>query len=99
MPTATLCRVRLETGRTHQIRIHLSEAGHPLCGDRAYRGGTPKWKEPPRKLIEDHSGAPRQVLHSQRVEFVHPITGKAIALDAAWPADLAKWWAELRAKR
>jgi 23S rRNA pseudouridine1911/1915/1917 synthase len=95
----TVVDCRLETGRTHQIRIHLSEAGHPLCGDRAYRGGTPKWKEPPRKLIEDHSGAPRQVLHSQRVEFVHPITGKAIALDAAWPADLAKWWAELRAKR
>jgi 23S rRNA pseudouridine1911/1915/1917 synthase len=95
----TVVDCRLETGRTHQIRIHLSEAGHPLCGDPKYRGGTPKWKEPRRLLIEDHSGAPRQVLHSQRVEFVHPITGKALAFDAPWPADLAKWWAELRGKR
>ncbi len=95
----TVVDCRLETGRTHQIRIHLSEAGHPLCGDRTYRGGTPKWKEPRRLLIEDHSGAPRQVLHSQRVSFVHPITGKPLAFDAAWPVDLAKWWAELRAKR
>ena len=95
----TVVDCRLETGRTHQIRIHLSEAGHPLCGDRAYRGGTPKWKEPRRPLIEDHSGAPRQALHSQRVEFVHPITGKPLTFDAAWPADLAIWWAELRGRR
>jgi 23S rRNA pseudouridine1911/1915/1917 synthase len=95
----TVVDCRLETGRTHQIRIHLSEAGHPLCGDPKYRGGTPKWKEPRRPLIEDHSGAPRQVLHSQRVEFVHPITGKPLSFDAAWPADLAKWWAGLRGGR
>ncbi len=92
----TVIDCRLETGRTHQIRIHLSEAGHPLCGDRTYRGGTPKWREPRRPLIEDHSGAPRQVLHSQRVRFVHPITGKELAFDAAWPADLADWWAGLK---
>ena len=95
--TAVDCR--LETGRTHQIRIHLSEAGHPLCGDRMYRGGTPKWKAPRRPLIEDHSGAPRQVLHSQRVRFTHPITGKPLSFDSAWPADLANWWAELRRAR
>ena len=92
----TVVDCRLETGRTHQIRIHLSEAGHPLCGDRVYRGGTPKWKAPRRPLIEDHSGAPRQVLHSQRVAFTHPITGKDLTFDSAWPDDLAKWWAELR---
>ena len=95
----TVVDCRLETGRTHQIRIHLSEAGHPLCGDNVYRGGTPKWKEPRRLLIEDHSGAPRQVLHSQRVEFVHPVTGKPLAFDAAWPPDLAKWWAEVRGRK
>ena len=95
----TVVDCRLETGRTHQIRIHLSEAGHPLCGDRVYRGGTPKWREPRRPLIEDHSGAPRQALHSQRVEFVHPITGKPLSFDAAWPADLAKWWMGLRGAR
>ena len=93
----TVVDCTLETGRTHQIRIHLSEAGHPLCGDRMYRGGTPKWKQPRRPLIEDHSGAPRQVLHSQRVRFTHPMTGKPLEFAAAWPADLAKWWAELRA--
>ena len=95
----TVVDCRLETGRTHQIRIHLSEAGHPLCGDRVYRGGTPKWRQPRRPLIEDHSGAPRQVLHSQRVEFFHPITGKSLSFDSAWPADLARWWSGLRAGR
>jgi 23S rRNA pseudouridine1911/1915/1917 synthase len=92
--TAVDCR--LETGRTHQIRIHLSEAGHPLCGDPTYRGGTPKWRSPRRLLIEDHSGAPRQALHAQRLALVHPITGKPLTFDSAWPDDLAKWWAGLR---
>ena len=94
----TVVDCQLETGRTHQIRIHLSEAGHPLCGDRMYRGGTPKWRTPRRSLIEDHSGAPRQVLHSQRLTFTHPITAKPLAFDAAWPVDLANWWATLRGK-
>ena len=88
---------RLETGRTHQIRIPPVRGRPPaLRRPRLLAAGTPKWKSPRRLLIEDHSGAPRQVLHSQRVSFTHPMTGKPITFDAAWPADLAAWWTGLR---
>jgi 23S rRNA pseudouridine1911/1915/1917 synthase len=77
---ATLCRVRLETGRTHQIRVHLSERGHPLVGETvynrdAYRQG--------RKLIE----SPRLMLHAGLLGFPHPVTGARIELRAVPPAD------------
>jgi 23S rRNA pseudouridine1911/1915/1917 synthase len=81
----SLVRCRLETGRTHQIRIHLSEAGHPICGDKIYhrlRDGT---------LIEDLSGAPRQALHSDSIEFQHPITGEHMEFHSPLPRDLAAW--------
>ncbi len=74
---ATLCRVRLETGRTHQIRIHLSESGHPLVGEEVY--------------IRDHGGpviaSPRMLLHAATLGFVHPITGERVELRAPLPPD------------
>src|SRR5262249_383853 len=63
---------RLETGRTHQIRIHLAELGHPVCGEKVYNrkpGGPP---EP------DASGAPRLTLHAAELGFVHPVTSKVL---------------------
>ncbi len=54
----TLLACRLETGRTHQIRIHLAELGHPICGDKVYRG---KLGQPP---LPDESAAPRLALHA-----------------------------------
>src|SRR5439155_2870714 len=68
----TLIECRLETGRTHQIRIHLSEAGHPLCGDTVYRGPRN------RKLLPDRSGAPRLALHAAELSFDHPVTGERL---------------------
>jgi 23S rRNA pseudouridine1911/1915/1917 synthase len=74
---ATLCEVRLETGKTHQIRIHLAEAGHPLVGEpvyiRDYRGG----------LLT--SG--RLMLHAATLGFEHPVTGERVSLSAALPPD------------
>jgi 23S rRNA pseudouridine1911/1915/1917 synthase len=86
----SLIRCRLETGRTHQIRIHLSEAGHMLCGDKIYfrnaQGG----------LTHDPSGAPRHALHSDNLSFTHPVTGQHLKFTMTMPQDLAKWLKKLR---
>ena len=80
VPT-TLLRCRLETGRTHQIRVHLSSIGHPVVGDDRYggrsRAGGPKL--PPG----------RPFLHAAKLGFVHPSTGRSLSFDSALPADLS----------
>jgi 23S rRNA pseudouridine1911/1915/1917 synthase len=86
----TLVECRLETGRTHQIRIHLSEAAHPLCGEKVYR--QPLFGEP----IPDRSGAPRLALHSAELAFEHPITGEAMSFKMPLPEDFAQFLARLR---
>ncbi|MFO0936877.1 MAG: RluA family pseudouridine synthase [Gemmataceae bacterium] len=81
---------RLETGRTHQVRIHLGESGTPLCGERIYDrpiNGKP---------YPDGSGAERPMLHAARLGFVHPVTGESMVWDVPPPADFAALWAELR---
>jgi 23S rRNA pseudouridine1911/1915/1917 synthase len=81
----SLVRCRLETGRTHQIRIHLSEAGHRLCGEPTYNldaSGQP---------MCDESRAPRQALHSDRLSFAHPFTGQPMQFRAAWPENMLAW--------
>ncbi|HZZ27799.1 MAG TPA: RluA family pseudouridine synthase [Pirellulales bacterium] len=86
----TLIQCRLETGRTHQIRIHLSEQGHPVCGEKVYRQS--KFG----KISEDVSGAPRLALHAAELGFVHPVTGKRLRFQAALPPDLADFWRQLK---
>lgn len=86
----SMVECELETGRTHQIRIHLSEAGYPLCGDALY--GTTRV----RGEAGDSSGAPRQALHSATLAFEHPITHKAMDFKMPWPADLHRWLQSLR---
>jgi len=89
----TVVECRLETGRTHQIRIHLSEAGHPLCGDKVYRGkfpGTP---------LPDESGAPRVALHAAELGFEHPITGEYLHHVMALPVDMVDLIDRLRGSR
>jgi len=73
---------RLETGRTHQIRIHLSELGHPVCGETVYNRKL--GKEP----IADESGAPRLALHAAELGLIHPTTGKALHWEMPLPPDL-----------
>jgi 23S rRNA pseudouridine1911/1915/1917 synthase len=81
---AALLEVGLETGRTHQIRVHLSEMGHPLLGDALY-GGTRKG-DARVKAVQQLLG--RQALHAWRLGFAHPRTGKPIHAEAPIPADL-----------
>ena len=87
---ATLLRCRLETGRTHQIRVHLQSLGHPLVGDRVYGRN----RRSPDAAI---SGFARQALHAERLEFLHPASGKTAAWQAPLPADIRGLIAALRA--
>ena len=75
-------RCKLHTGRTHQIRVHLSSRGHPLLADPVY-GGRPAL------------GLQRQALHAARLAFVHPLHGREVAFEAALPADLAQAWQQI----
>ncbi|MBA2245810.1 MAG: RluA family pseudouridine synthase [Gemmatimonadetes bacterium] len=75
-PSATLIEVELETGRTHQIRVHLMHSGHPVLGDRQYGGRG-------RDLM------PRQALHAWRLSLAHPATGHALDFEAPLPTDIA----------
>lgn len=88
----SLLRLRLETGRTHQIRIHLSELGHRLCGERVY---THALGEPP---MADSAGAPRVCLHAAELGFVHPTTGELLEFSSPLPEDFAAFLDRLRAK-
>jgi 23S rRNA pseudouridine1911/1915/1917 synthase len=88
----TLVECRLETGRTHQIRIHLAERGHMICGEKIY------CRRPDGSMTPDLSGAPRQALHAGRLGFVHPVTGEKMRFDSPWPRDLAHWLNELRGR-
>ena len=71
----TLLEVRLETGRTHQIRVHMEAIGHPLVGDTTYGG-------------PDRYDLDRQFLHSWRLAFPHPVTGESMSFEAPLPPDL-----------
>lgn len=86
----SLVRCQLETGRTHQIRIHLSEAGFPVCGDTLYRGAFGA------DVVEDHSGSHRLALHACELAFRHPETGESMAFAAALPPDLERLVENLR---
>lgn len=86
----SLVECRLETGRTHQIRIHLSELGYLVCGDPVYRR---RLNAPP---IEDRSGAPRLALHAARLAFEHPVTGEWLVFEAPLPDDLQRFVQRLR---
>ncbi|MBF9032471.1 RluA family pseudouridine synthase [Rhodobacterales bacterium HKCCE3408] len=88
---------RLETGRTHQIRVHMSHIGHALIGDQTY-GGRRKVSE--KVLGEDLAGRlnrfPRQALHAATLGFVHPVSGEALRFEAPLPEDMAGLLGELR---
>jgi 23S rRNA pseudouridine1911/1915/1917 synthase len=90
MVFASLIQCKLETGRTHQIRVHMQHIGHPLVGDAAYGGQRRKL---PKSLSDEAKQAleqfPRQVLHASELEFIHPKTGKPMKIKAELPSDLA----------
>jgi 23S rRNA pseudouridine1911/1915/1917 synthase len=85
---ATLVAARLETGRTHQIRIHLAGLGHPVAGDPQHGGEASRTFEP---------RAPRLALHAAMLGFTHPATGERVRFERELPVELASWIARLRA--
>jgi 23S rRNA pseudouridine1911/1915/1917 synthase len=71
--------IRIETGRTHQIRVHFSHMNHPLVGDRKYGSN---------RKLNDRLGLHRQWLHAVYLEFNHPFTGNRIGFHSSYPQDL-----------
>ncbi len=84
LPETSLLRLRLETGRTHQIRVHLQAIGHPVCGDPEYG-------------VKGLLGLERQFLHAARLAFDHPLTGERVEVRSPLPEDLRS--ALVRAER
>jgi 23S rRNA pseudouridine1911/1915/1917 synthase len=84
----TLLRVKLESGRTHQIRVHMAHLKHPLVGDPVYGGRLhlPKGASP--ALISALQGFKRQALHAARLGLVHPVTGKSVEWESPMPEDM-----------
>ena len=95
---ATLAVVSLDTGRTHQIRVHLSEAGHPLLADAVYGGTRREARLPPGDPVRRAAAAiGRQALHAARLAFDHPRTGVRLTFEAPLPLDFRRALEELRA--
>ena len=94
----SLVRVEIETGRTHQIRVHMASLGHPVVGDTRY-GAAGRLTEPhPRKSANRHDEGlrlDRNFLHAARLEFVHPVSGRALRLEAPLPGALEAFLARL----
>jgi 23S rRNA pseudouridine1911/1915/1917 synthase len=91
-PYLALVRLKLHTGRTHQIRVHLAHIGHPVFGDPTYNGraivagpGTPRQKDEVKRLLDM---IPRQALHARTLGFVHPTTGKMVFFESELPFDM-----------
>ena len=85
----TLIECRLETGRTHQIRVHMAHAKHPLVGDTQYGGGMKLPKGATSELVETLRGFKRQALHAEKLEFEHPVSGELVSVTVDAPADFA----------
>ena len=88
---AALIECRLETGRTHQVRVHMASIGHPLLGDPVY-GRAPKQRQ--RELLL-RLGFQRQALHAAHLGFVHPVTKARLSFDSALPADMQELFSAL----
>lgn len=88
---ASLVECRLETGRTHQVRVHMAHIGHPLVGDPVYG----RARKPLSDILKARNFV-RQALHAAHLGFIHPVTGNSIALDSILPADMRELIDELR---
>jgi 23S rRNA pseudouridine1911/1915/1917 synthase len=89
-PVASLLDCRLETGRTHQIRVHMAHIGHPLVGDADYGAGfRSKSNRLPEPLATQVRGFPRQALHARLLAFDHPVTGEHMRFETKLPKDMA----------
>ena len=87
---AALVECRLETGRTHQVRVHMTHLGHPLIGDPVYSRERKGFKS-----ILETLGFRRQALHAKQLGFIHPVTGQKLSFDSALPIDMQELLSEL----
>lgn len=92
----SLQELGLETGRTHQIRVHLKHLGHPLVGDPVY--GEARWKGLPRPVQAPLRDFPRPALHAWKLAFAHPESGAALSFEAPVPEDLRGLWEKATGK-
>ena len=101
MAHTSLCRFKLETGRTHQIRVHAKHLGHPILGDQTYGGDTVRSGAETKKrkqfVANLFEAMPRQALHAHTLGFEHPMTGEAMDFEAPLPADMQHVLDRLRA--
>jgi len=86
----SLVECRLETGRTHQIRVHMAHSGHPLLGDPLYGTGRQPAKDLPAEAVQAIHGFSRQALHARLIGFIHPISGKALKFHSETPNDISE---------
>ena len=86
--THTALECRLETGRTHQIRVHMAHLKHPIVGDKLYGGSFKLPKGASEEFIAGLRGMKRQALHAEVLEFLHPVTGEPVRTSAPIPADM-----------
>jgi 23S rRNA pseudouridine1911/1915/1917 synthase len=93
---ATCLEVSLETGRTHQIRVHMTHIGHPLVGDPVYGRSTRRRRGMPDAVYQLLRAFPRQALHAVGIELVHPGSGETAAFAAPLPPDLERLLGDLR---
>jgi len=94
---ATFLRLAPETGRTHQLRVHLAALGHPIVGDRVYGGvRTRRSASVPASVATALDACPRQALHAEAITFAHPVSGARIEVRAPLPPDLSRLLESLR---
>lgn len=92
----TLLECRLETGRTHQIRVHMAHIKHPIIGDPLYGGPLKLPKGATAGLVESLRGFKRQALHAETLEFIHPLSGEPVRCSTPMPTDMQALVATLR---
>lgn len=91
LKASALVECRLETGRTHQVRVHMASIGHPLLGDPVYGRSRPEHRE-----LLNRLNFKRQALHAARLGFIHPVTSAALCFDSEIPRDMLDLFSELK---
>ena len=96
IPTLSLIECKLSTGRTHQIRVHMSHKGNPIIGDKLYKKKNKKFKKIDMELNSMIKNIDRQFLHAKFLGFVHPCNNKKVEFEMTLPEDLLKLVKKLR---
>ena len=96
IPTLSLIECKLGTGRTHQIRVHMSHKGNPIVGDKLYKKKNKKFKKIDAELNLMIKNINRQFLHAKTLGFIHPLSNKEVNFEIPLPEDLLKLVKKLR---